>query len=147
MDNWEKTKCLICLTKEYLLGFRYCGAMCGKLFVKTMQKYSLGELWKPYLRETKGTTPNVRPQAAWTKTEKIIITMMDALKDPTCPRMIQNTPPKVCIIHKAHSLPRIPNLLAILSEIIPPAGLENKFAKPKLAAIIPAVWSFRLNLS
>ncbi|KAJ6888760.1 hypothetical protein NC652_029757 [Populus alba x Populus x berolinensis] len=55
--------------------------------------------------------------------------------------MMQNTPPKVCTIHKAHNLPLIPNLFATASEINPPAGRETMFARPKLAAMIPAVWS------
>ncbi|KAJ6875567.1 hypothetical protein NC652_035074 [Populus alba x Populus x berolinensis] len=66
---------------------------------------------------------------------------MDAPKDPTRPSMMQKTPPKVCTTHKAHNLPLIPNLFPTASEIIPPPGRETMFARPKLAAIIPAVWS------
>lgn len=100
-----------------------------------------------YLLETKGTTPNVSPHAAWQKKEKAIINAMEGVKDPTRPRMMQSTPPNVCTIHEAHNLPLIPNLVATTSEISPPAGLETISADPKLAAIIPAVCSFRSNLS
>ena len=95
------------------------------------------------LRETKGTTPNVSPHAAWQNKENTIITTMDAHKDPTRPSMMQKTPPKVCAIHEAHNLHLIPNFFAAASEITPPAGREIMFARPKLAAIIPAVWSLR----
>nr|GMD95741.1 hypothetical protein PanWU01x14_263530 [Ipomoea batatas] len=44
----------------------------------------------------------------------------------------------VCTIHNAHSLPLIPYLFATISDSIPPPGRENRFANPKLAAIIPA---------
>lgn len=55
------------------------------------------------------------------------------------PRHIQNTPPIVCSIHRFHSLPLIPNLLAAISDIRPPKGRAAIFAIPKVAAIIPAV--------
>lgn len=92
-----------------------------------------------YLLEINGTTPKVSPQAAWTNTEKMSITVIDNGKEEIWPRIAHKTPPIVCTIHQAHNLPLIPNRLAIRSEKIPPPGLAKKLAKPKLAAIIPAV--------
>jgi len=91
-----------------------------------------------YLLETKGTTPNVSPEAAWTNTEKIQRTAMEPHSEVTLPSSTHSKPATVCTNHRPHSLPLIPKLLPILSDNAPPIGLENKFASPTLAAIIPA---------
>lgn len=62
------------------------------------------------------------------------------------PSQMQKTPPRVWTIQRIHSLPLIPNFRAAKSDAYPPKGREKKFAIPKLAAIIPAVCSLRLNL-
>ncbi|KAF4381588.1 hypothetical protein F8388_021216 [Cannabis sativa] len=63
------------------------------------------------------------------------------------PSNTQSNPATVCTAHKPQSLPLIPNLFANSSESNPPAGLENKLAIPKLAAITPATLIFTPNRS
>ena len=62
------------------------------------------------------------------------------------PSQMQKTPPRVWTIQRTHSRPLMPNFLAAKSEANPPKGRAAKLAMPKLAAMIPAVCSFRLNL-
>ena len=97
-------------------------------------------------REMKGMMPNVAPQAAWAPTENMIIMATATGSDLERPRRIQKIPPIVWRIHRVHSLPLIPNLLAARSETYPPNGRAAKLAMPNVAAMIPAVWSFRSNL-
>ena len=62
------------------------------------------------------------------------------------PSQIQNTPPRVWRIQRVHSLPLMPNLRPAKSELYPPKGRATRLAMPKVAAMIPAVCSLRLNL-
>ena len=97
-------------------------------------------------REMKGTIPKVAPQAACAPTEKRIMAKIAMGSELARPSQIQNTPPRVWRIQRVHSLPLIPNLLAAKSELYPPKGRATMLAIPNVAAMIPAVCSFRSNL-
>lgn len=99
------------------------------------------------LRDTKGMIPYVAPHAAWAPIEKRIIEVMAIGSDSARPNQIQKAPPVVWTIHRTHNLPLIPNFRAAKSDAYPPNGRATKFAIPNVAAIIPAVCSFKLNLS
>ena len=99
------------------------------------------------LREMNGMIPNVAPQAACTKKEKMIITPMEALRVLVLPRMMQKTPPSDWMIQRFHRRPRMPNLLPSRSEMTPPLGREKKFMNPNREAIKPALERFIPNLS
>lgn len=94
------------------------------------------------LLEMNGMMPKVVPQAAWAPIEKRIITRIAILAPPS---QMQNTPPRVWRIHKVYCLPLMPKRRVTMS--YRPKGRAKKFAIPKEAAMIPAVWTFRSNQS
>lgn len=59
-------------------------------------------------------------------------------KELTRPRHRQKMPPAVWRSHRFQRRPRIPNLLAMKSEVNPPNGRAMMFAIPNVAAMIPA---------
>lgn len=97
-------------------------------------------------REMKGIIPKVAPQAACAPIEKRIMEKMERDRVLAFPSQMQNSPPSVCKMYKFHRRPRIPNRRAAVSDKNPPMGRAKMFAIPKVAAMVPAVWSFRLNL-
>lgn len=90
-------------------------------------------------RDIKGMMPKVAPHADCAPMEKRIIAVIARGRELARPNHMQNKPPKVCKVHRVHSLPLIPNFRAAKSEANPPAGLATKLAIPNVAAIIPAV--------
>jgi hypothetical protein len=82
----------------------------------------------------KGTTPKVRPLAAWANTEKQGITIMESHNVLILPRNTHNKPSTICT---THNLPLIPNLFTISLEITTPIGLEKQLFIPKQATTIP----------
>lgn len=96
--------------------------------------------------EMKGMIPNVAPHAACAPIENNIIAAMAVGSLSAFPSHMQNTPPNVCRIHRVHSLPLIPKYRAAMSDAYPPNGRATRFAIPNVAAMIPAVCSFRSNL-
>jgi len=98
------------------------------------------------LLEMKGMIPKVAPHAAWAPIENKIMVNTAIGRELARPSQIQKAPPKVWRIQRVHNLPLMPNNLPATSEAYPPKGRATMFAIPNEAAMIPAVWSFRLNL-
>lgn len=67
-------------------------------------------------RETKGTMPNVAPQAPWTTKEKRSSATMAMGSLVANPSHMQKTPPRVCKTQRVHSLPLMPKYRAATSE-------------------------------
>lgn len=63
--------------------------------------------------EMKGMMPKVAPHAAWAPMENRIIDVMESGSVLARPRQIQKMPPAVWRIHRFHSRPLMPNLLAL----------------------------------
>ncbi|KAL4295802.1 hypothetical protein GQ457_12G010500 [Hibiscus cannabinus] len=96
--------------------------------------------------EMNGMIPKVAPQAACAPMEKRIMETMERSRELARPRQMQNMPPSVWRMYRFQRRPRMPNRRAAISDKNPPMGRAKMFAMPKVAAIVPAVRSLRLNL-